>query len=86
MLDHVIVLNAKHLKRLLAEYVTYYHQFRTRLSLAMDCPEPSAVEPPEAGEVIAVPEIGGLHHPYERREALPLELRYDAKKGGNRRF
>jgi transposase InsO family protein len=69
MLDHVIVLNERHLKRLLAEYVTYYHQFRTHLSLDMDCPEPRAVEPPEAGAVIAVPEIGGLHHHYERRAA-----------------
>jgi hypothetical protein len=69
MLDHVVVLNERHLKRLLAEYVTYYHQFRTHLSLDMDCPEPRAVEPPEAGAVIAVPEIGGLHHHYERRAA-----------------
>jgi putative transposase len=69
VLDHVVVLNERHLTRLLAEYVTYYHQFRTHLSLAMDCPEPRAVEPPEAGAVSAVPEIGGLHHHYERRAA-----------------
>ena len=41
----------------------------THLSLAMDCPETCPVEAPEAGKVIAVPEIGGLHHHYERRTA-----------------
>lgn len=66
MLDHVIVLNARHLTRLLTEYVNYYHRFRTHLSLEMDCPKPRAVEPSETGDLIAVPEVGGLHHHYER--------------------
>ena len=69
MLDHVIVLNERHLRRLLTKYMAYYHRFRTHLSLAMDCPEPRPVEPPEAGDVVAVPEIGGLYHHYERRAA-----------------
>jgi putative transposase len=66
VLDHVIVLNEPHLRRLLTDYLTYYHRFRTHLALAMDCPVPRPVEPPECGEVIAVPEVGGLHHHYER--------------------
>lgn len=69
MLDHVIVLNERHLRRLLTDDPTYDHGFRTHLSLAMDCPVPRAVKPPEAGEVIAVPEVGGLHHHDERRAA-----------------
>ena len=69
LLDHVIVLNEQHLRRLLTDYLTYYHGFRTHLALAMDCPVPRAVVPPTAGEVIAVPEVGGLHHHYERRAA-----------------
>jgi putative transposase len=69
LLDHVIVLNEQHLRRLLTDYLTYYHGFRTHLALAMDCPVPRAVVPHEAGEVIAVPEVGGLHHHYERRAA-----------------
>jgi putative transposase len=69
LFDHVIVLNERHLKRLLAEYVNYYHQFRMHLSLAMDCPAPRPVEPPACGDVVAVPEMGGLHHHYERRAA-----------------
>jgi putative transposase len=69
MLDHVMVLNERHLMRLLTKYLSYYHQFRTHLSLDMDCPEPRPVEPSEVGKVIAVPEVGGLHHHYERRAA-----------------
>ena len=68
-LDHIVVLNERHLKRLLTEYMSYYHRFRTHLSLAMDCPEPRPVEPPECGEMVATPEVGGLHHHYERRAA-----------------
>lgn len=69
MLDHVIVLNAQHLRRLLTDYLTYYHRFRTHLSLGMDCPEPRPVERPENGKVVEVPEVGGLQHHYERRAA-----------------
>lgn len=68
-LDHVISLNEHHLKRILIRYVAYYHRWRTHLSLAMDCPEPRPVQPPERGRVIEVPEVGGLHHHYERRSA-----------------
>src|SRR5262245_32726476 len=52
VLDHVIVLNERHLRRLLTAYISYYHRFRTHLSLAMDCSQPRAVEPPEIGKVI----------------------------------
>ena len=53
----------------LTAYISYYHRFRTHLSLAMDCPQPRAVEPPEIGKVRALPEVGGLHHHYERQAA-----------------
>jgi transposase InsO family protein len=66
LLDHVVVLHARHLMRLLTAYLSYYHRFRTHLSLVMDCPIPRAVEPPEYGPVRVVPEVGGLHHHYER--------------------
>jgi putative transposase len=68
-LDHVIILNERHLKHILIRYVAYYHRWRTHLSLAMDCPEPRPVQLPERGRVIEVPEVGGLHHHYERRIA-----------------
>ena len=69
VLDHVLVLHERHLQHLLACYVAYYHRFRTHLALAMDCPEPRPIQPPERGKVIAVPEVGGLHHHYERQAA-----------------
>jgi putative transposase len=69
VLDHVIVLHEQHLRRILTGYFQYYHRFRTHWSLAMDCPEPRPVHPPTRGKVIAVPEVGGLHHHYERRAA-----------------
>ena len=69
VLDHVIVLNERHLRRVLTAYISYYHRFRTHLSLDMDCPQPRAVEPPKLGKVRALPEVGGLHHHYERQAA-----------------
>ena len=65
-LDHVIVLNKRHLKRTLKDYFRYYHQWRTHLSLDMDCPEPRPVQPAEAGQIVEFPEVNGLHHHYER--------------------
>jgi putative transposase len=68
-LDHVIILSEDHLRRVLASYVAYYHQWRTHLSLAMDAPDGRPVQPPEEGPIVGVPEVGGLHHHYERRAA-----------------
>lgn len=68
-LDHVMILSDNHLRRLLASYFQYYHRWRTHLSLAMDCPEPRPVLPPDQGAVVEVPEVGGLHHHYERTAA-----------------
>jgi putative transposase len=68
-LDHVIVLNEHTLKRHLSAYTAYYHRTRTHLALQKDCPEPQAVEPVELGPIVSIPEVGGLHHRYERRVA-----------------
>ena len=70
LLDHVVVMNERHLRRRLRTYVSdYYHSSRTHLSLDKDSPEPRAVEAPELGEVIELPVVGGLHHRYTRRAA-----------------
>jgi putative transposase len=70
LLDHVIVLNEAHLERLLRRFVAdYYHPCRTHLSLEKDSPEPRPIEPPELGEVVELPLVGGLHHRYTRRAA-----------------
>jgi putative transposase len=68
-LDHVIVRNERHLLRMLSSYADYYHRSRTHLSLAKDCPEPRPVMPCGLGKVTAVPQVGGLHHRYERLAA-----------------
>ncbi len=68
-LDHVIVLNERHLRRLLGDYFQHYHSWRCHRSLAMDCPEPRTVQGPEHGEVVEVAEAAGLYRHYERRAA-----------------
>jgi putative transposase len=68
-LDHVIVLHERHLRRLLTEYFCYDHHWRTHRVLAMDCPQPRLLQRPEIGLIREVPEVGGLHHHYERRAA-----------------
>jgi putative transposase len=68
-LDHMVVLGESHLRRLLASYFAYYHRSRTHLSLDKDPPTSRAVMSPDAGDVVELPEVGGLHHRYERRAA-----------------
>ena len=65
-LDHVIVLNERHLRRLLMSYLAYYHRSRTHLSLEKDCPEPRRILSPHEGKIVAFPQVGGLHHRYQR--------------------
>jgi len=65
-LDHVIVFNEAHLLRILTSYFAYYHESRAHLSLARNAPVPRRVEHPSEGKVIAVPQVGGLHHRYTR--------------------
>jgi putative transposase len=71
LLDHVIVLDEQHLRRLLREYVQYYLQDRTHCSLAKETPARRSMQPrPSAtAEVFALPRVGGLHHRYEWRDA-----------------
>jgi transposase InsO family protein len=68
-LDHVIVLDERHLRRVLREYVDYYHSCRTHLSLEKDAPEQRPVQWPSMGRVTAIPKVGGLHHYYSRLAA-----------------
>jgi putative transposase len=68
-LDHVVVLNETGLRRTLKSYFNYYLKARTHLALGKDAPEPRAIQPPKLGAVVEIPEVGGLHHRYERRAA-----------------
>ena len=53
----------------LRTYLAYYHRPRCHLALGQDAPDGRAAQGPERGKVIAFPEVGGLHHRYERRAA-----------------
>jgi transposase InsO family protein len=68
-LDHTIIFNEKHLRRVLKEYFKYYHESRTHLGLEKDCPQSRPVELPEFGPIGTEPMVGGLHHRYFRRAA-----------------
>ena len=68
-LDLVVVFHARHLRRLLTEYFAYYHRSRVHRSLDMDCPDHRPVQPTDSGMVVEIPQVGGIHHRYERRAA-----------------
>jgi len=63
-LNHLVILNARHLKRILGLYFGYYHESRTHWALEKQCPLPR--RPSSEGRIIAIPQLGGLHHRYER--------------------
>jgi transposase InsO family protein len=67
LLDHVIVLNQRHLKRLINEYVRYYHEDRTHLALVKGTPARRIAEKESSigQRVISMPRLGGLHHRYD---------------------
>jgi putative transposase len=65
-LDHMIVWNEDHLYRILSEYLAYYHESRTHLSLDRNSPVPRSVQPPARGKVVVKAYLGGLHHCYTR--------------------
>jgi len=66
LLDHVIILSERHLRRLLRDYVRYYHEDRTHLGLRKDTPSGrvAASMSPLTNKIISLPRLGGLHHRY----------------------
>ena len=66
LLDHVIVLNERHLKRLMTEYIRYYHEDRTHLGLSKETPlgRKAAKSTPMNAKVVSISRLGGLHHRY----------------------
>jgi putative transposase len=65
LLDHIIALNARHLKRLLSTYASYYHDDRTHLGLHKETPG-RRIRSGATGPVICHARLGGLHHRYDR--------------------
>jgi putative transposase len=68
-LDHVIVLGERHLRRVLKEYLVYYHGSRTHLGLGKDAPQPRTIQTRDIGLVASEPILGSLHHRYYREAA-----------------
>jgi len=66
LLDHVIIVNERHLKRLMSAYLLYYHEDRTHLGLAKDTPtgRPTAIRSKAESKIQSFPRLGGLHHRY----------------------
>jgi len=62
--DHLIVVNAEHLQRILAKYATYYNELRSHISLGKDAPDTRLIE--RFGDIVAHPILSGLHHRYAR--------------------
>ncbi|HME71229.1 MAG TPA: integrase core domain-containing protein [Myxococcota bacterium] len=71
LLDRVVILNERHLRRLLRDYLDYYARDRCHLALDKDAPDTRSVQPrPSArARVVAHRRLGGLHHRYAWREA-----------------
>ncbi len=65
-LDHVIVFNERHLRRLLRAYLTYYNTTRLHQALHNDSPLFRDIHPPALGSIAAIPLVAGLHHRYQR--------------------
>jgi hypothetical protein len=64
-LDHIIVLNEKHLRSVLDDYINnYYNVSRTHMSLEKDAPIHRPVQ--SNGRIVSKPILGGLHHVYSR--------------------
>jgi putative transposase len=67
--DHVIAFNEASVRMLMTRYGSYYEKARTHLALDKDAPISRPVMLPGEGDIVAIPEVGGLHHRYERRAA-----------------
>ncbi|HCK84075.1 MAG TPA: integrase [Hyphomonadaceae bacterium] len=63
-LDHVVVLGAEHLRRLMADYVAYYNSDRTHLALGKETPLGRTIE--RRGRIVSEARLGGLHRRYRR--------------------
>jgi putative transposase len=65
LLDHIIAVNERHLKRLLSDYVRYYHEDRTHFGLRKETPH-GRTGSAGPGRVTSYERLGGLHHRYDR--------------------
>ena len=67
-LDHLVILEEQHLRRVLNKYVSYFNGSRTHQGIAQRIPGMSYGDRPlsSGARVVAMPILGGLHHDYRR--------------------
>lgn len=65
-LDHLVIFNERHLRRVMSSYVDYYQRTRTHLLLDKDCPDFRPIQHRSVGRIVAILKVGGLRHRYER--------------------
>jgi putative transposase len=65
-LDHSIIVSEDHLRRVLRAYLAYYNLSRPHQALDNNSPQPRDVQPPSPGRIAVIPQVGGLHHCYQR--------------------
>ena len=66
LLNHVIVLNERHLRRLMSDYIRYHHDDRPHLGLNKQTPGGrKAIGLNTCEKVVSMPRLGGLHHRYD---------------------
>ncbi len=65
-LDHTLIFGERHLRRVLAEYVTYFNQWRPHQSIGQRAPRAAVRRVPshQGSKVVALPVLRGLHHVY----------------------
>jgi hypothetical protein len=71
LLDHVLIFNEVHLRRLLKDYISYYHVDRIHDSLGKDTPamRPVSSKPNQSARLVSFPRVDGLHHRYDWQQA-----------------
>jgi hypothetical protein len=67
----VVVLNDVHLRRLIRDYIAYYHADRIHDSLKKDSPtlRPVSYRPAQSARLVSLQRLGGLHHRYDWQQA-----------------
>ena len=63
---HLLILGEAHLRRLPRAYLAYSNTVRPHQALGHNSPQPRDGQPPSRGRITAVPQVGGLHHRYQR--------------------
>ena len=67
-MDHILILNERHLRHVLTEYVAFYNASRPHQGINQQTPIPR-IEPKGTGAIVRRDVLGGIVHDYYRRAA-----------------